>query len=240
MRGRLCIKRSRRPPQPPCPRRPQDLEDWLLPGWDQLGAEPGIRESREVTEDGKTRTLGFTDERARTKALEKWKISRGTWEETERPERAVLELFERLYALHGQIEREAEKIELLVGDGILSWRVEEGGIHHPILLKRIELAFNPETPEFTLAETDNVPELYTALFSASRKVDGRMLQNRIEELEKHLYHPLDPEATVYLKGVLGSLGGGELVASCKELEGESDVPRPSPHPIVVAPLRTAW
>jgi very-short-patch-repair endonuclease len=213
----------RRPTPVPCPRPPQETEDWLLPGWDQLGNEPQVREGLD---------------RSGTKAFEKWKLSRSVWEETERPERAALELFERLYALHGQIEREAEKIELLVGDGILSWRVEEGGIRHPILLKRIELAFHPETPEFTLAETDNVPELYTALLSASRKVDGRMLQNRIEDLEKHLYHPLDPEATVYLKGVLGSLGGGEFVTSPKELEGESDVPRLARDPIVFARLRT--
>jgi len=232
------IFKVRRPTPLPCPRPPQEIEDWLAPGWDHLGAEPAIRDSREVTEEGRTRTLRFDEERARTKAFEKWKISRSAWEATERPERAALELFERLYALHGQIEREAEKIELLVGDGILGWRVEEGGIRHPILLKRIELAFHPETPEFTLAETDNVPELYTALFSASRKVDGRMLQNRIEDLEKHLYHPLDPEATVYLKGVLGSLGGGEFVTSPKELEGESDVPKLMRDPIVFARLRT--
>ena len=232
------IFKVRRPTPVPCPRPPQEIEEWLLPGWDQPGAEPQVRESRELSEDGKARTLLFADDRARAKAFDKWKLSRSAWDEKERPERAALELFERLYALHGQIEREAEKIELLVGDGILSWRVEEGGIRHPILLKRIELAFRPEIPEFTLAETDNVPELYAALFSASRKVDGRMLQNRIEELEKHLYHPLDPEATVYLKGVLGSLGGGEFATSAKELEGESDVPRLARDPIVLARLRT--
>src|SRR5262245_13277990 len=179
------IFRIRRPAATPCPRPPGEIEAWLVAGWDQLGAEPRVRESLE--ENGKTRR--FDDERARTKAFERWKAERAAWEKTERPERAALELFDRLYAMHGQIEREAEKFELLVGDGILHWRVEEGAIHHPILLKRIELAFNPATPEFTLAETDIVPELYAALFSASRKVDGRMLQSRIDEIERHYYPP---------------------------------------------------
>ena len=232
------IFKVRRPTPAPCPRPPEELEGWLQPGWDRLGAEPQVRDSRDTGEDGKPRTLRFDDDRSRAKAFEKWKLARAAWESTERPERAALELFERLYALHGQVEREAEKIELLVGDGILDWRVEEGAIHHPILLKRIELAFNPEIPEFALAETDNVPELYAALFSASRKVDGRMLQNRIEEIEKHPYHPLDAEATAYLKGVLGSLGGGEFVTSPKDLESESDVPRLMRDPIVFARLRT--
>jgi very-short-patch-repair endonuclease len=232
------IFKLRRPAATPCPRPPHELEGWLLPGWDQPGAEPRARDTLETVEGARTQALRFADERPRTKAFEKWKAERAAWESTERPERAALELFERLYALHGQIEREAEKIELLVGDGILHWRVEEGAIHHPILLKRVELAFNPETPEFILAETDNVPELYTALFSASRKVDGRMLQNRIEEIERHFYHPLDPEATTYLKGVLGSLGGGELIPSGKELDGESDIPRIARDPVVFARLRS--
>ena len=231
------IFRVRRPLLTPCPRPPEELKHWLLTGWDQPGATPRVRDSLDVTEGGKPRTVRFADDQSRAKALEKWKLLRDAWEETERPERAALELFERLYALHGQIEREAEKIELLVGDGILNWRVEEGAIHHPILLKRIELVFNPEVPEFSLAETDNVSELYAALFSASRKVDGRMLQNRIEELEKHPYHPLDRDATAYLKGVLGSLGGGEFVAP-GHMEGESDVPRLMRDPIVFARLRT--
>src|SRR5262245_8825856 len=232
------IFKVRRPTATPCPRPPEELKEWLLPGWDQLGAKPRVRESYDVTEGGKPRTVRFADERARAKALEKWTLQRGAWEDTERPERAALDLFERLYALHGQIERESEKIELLVGDGILDWRVADGDIRHPILLKRIELAFNPETPEFTLAETDNAPELYAALFSASRNVDGRMLQNRIEELERHPYHPLDAEARIYLKGVLGSLGGGELVNSPAERESKSDVPRLMRDPIVFARLRT--
>src|SRR5262245_3242615 len=138
------IFKVRRPTATPCPRPPEELKEWLLAGWDQLGAQPRVRESYDITEGGKPRTVRFADDRARARALEKWTLQRGAWEDTERPERAALDLFERLYALHGQIEREAEKIELLVGDGILNWRVADGGIHHPILLKRIELAFNPE------------------------------------------------------------------------------------------------
>lgn len=229
----------RRPSPTPCPRPPEEIADWLQAGWDQLEeAAPRRRDSLRIAEGGKLRTVLFADDPSRAKALEDWRLARAAWRDAERPERAALELFERLYALHGQIEREAEKLELVVGDGILSWRVEEGAIRHPILLKRIELAFDPEIPEFTLAETDNVPELYAALFSASRNVDGRMLQNRVEEMEKHPYHPLDPEATAYLKGVLGSLGGGEFVGSAGALENENGVPRLMRDPVVFARLRT--
>src|SRR5215471_9692536 len=118
------IFRVRRPTATPCPRPPHELEGWLLAGWDQPGTDLRLRDTLEIVEGGKTHALRFDDERSRTRGLEKWRAERATWEKSELPERAALELFERLYALHGQIEREAEKIELLVGDGILDWRIE--------------------------------------------------------------------------------------------------------------------
>lgn len=185
-----------------------------------------------------TKTVRFQEDPARPVAFEEWTARRRAWEDAERREREALKLFERLYALHGQIEREAEKIEIVVGDGVLTWRIESGGIRHPVLLKRVELQFDPQIPEFTLAETDNAPELYTALFSASEKIDGRALQNRVEDLAKHGYHPLDPDASPYLSGVLGSIGGGEFSATPGEARGESDTPHIERDPVIFVRLRT--
>ncbi len=187
---------------------------------------------------GDTQTVRFEDNPERAAAFEEWKRKRSAWEDAERRERRALELFERLYALHGQVEREAEKIELVIGDGILTWRIPEGGIAHPILLKRIELLFDPEKPEFTLADTEHAPELYTALFSSSEKIDGRTLKNRVDDLDKHGYHPLDPDAGAFLQGVLGSLGGGEFSAVPTVQRGEDDVPQIARDPVVFVRLRT--
>ncbi len=63
------------------------------------------------------------------------------WAENEKPAREALKTFERLYELHGAIRREEERVELVLGDGILNWRRPEGGIHHPILLQRVQLHF---------------------------------------------------------------------------------------------------
>jgi len=59
---------------------------------------------------------------------------------------------------------EAERVELVLGDGILSWRRADGGIYHPILLQRLQLQFDASVPEFTLSEADHPVELYSALF----------------------------------------------------------------------------
>src|SRR5207302_1841614 len=119
--------------------------------------------------------IRFEDAPERSRVLAEWSSLRAQWAENEKPARDALKLFERLYELHGQIEREAERVELVLGDGILNWRRPEGGVHHPILLKRLQLQFDPETPEFTLTETGHPTELYSALFRTMAEVDGRIL-----------------------------------------------------------------
>lgn len=125
----------------------------------------------------------------------------------ERPARLAAKLFEKLYELHGQIEREAERVELVVGDGILSWRLPDGGIHHPVLLQRVQLEFRPEIPEFIIRETEHGPEIYSALFRALPDVDGRHIGRCREELDKGAYHPLGQEATTgFLRRLVTVLG----------------------------------
>src|SRR5207237_6245864 len=106
----------------------------------------------------------FDSEPRRAEAYERWRAQHQAWAATERPARAAMKTFEQLYELYGRIEREAENIELVLGDGILSWKRLEGSIYHPILLQRIQLAFDPSVPEFTLIETGTEVELSSPLF----------------------------------------------------------------------------
>src|SRR5207249_6202659 len=59
--------------------------------------------------------------------LRRWKVAREEWAKNEKPARAAMKIFETLYALHGRIDREAERVELVLGDGILSWSRAEIG-----------------------------------------------------------------------------------------------------------------
>jgi len=83
------------------------------------------------------RIAKFADDPARTASLDRWKLLREEWVKSEKPARAAMKIFETFYTLHGRIDREAERVELVLGDGILSWRRTEGGIYHPILLQRL-------------------------------------------------------------------------------------------------------
>jgi hypothetical protein len=106
-----------------------------------------------------------------------------------------MKIFESFYALYGRIDREAERVELILGDGILSWHRADGSIYHPILLQRLQLQFDASVPEFTLSEADHPVELYSALFQSMNDVDGRAIGRCREELDEGGFHPLNNGAT---------------------------------------------
>src|SRR6267142_4162167 len=178
--------RLTRPPEPP-----EEIAAWLEDGWDDPSSAFAVRPALEESEISAAPTIvSFTDDAARTASLERWKLLRDEWAKTEKPARAAMKIFESLYALYGRIDREAERVELVLGDGILSWRRADGGIYHPVLLQRLQLQFDASVPEFTLSEADHPVELYSALFQSMSDVDGRAIGRCREELEQEGFHPL--------------------------------------------------
>jgi len=54
--------------------------------------------------------------------------------------------------LWGKFERESEKLQLFIGDGVLV--ASQGGevVRHPVLLQRVQLEFDAHKPRFTIRE----------------------------------------------------------------------------------------
>ena len=174
------------PPEPP-----EQVAGWLKDGWEDpfrvIAVEETLDESKNSSEEVSRK---FADDPARSLNLERWKLLRDEWAKNEKPARTAMKIFETLYALYGRIDREAERVELVLGDGILSWRRAEGAIYHPILLQRLQLQFDASVPEFTLSEADHPVELYSALFQTMNDVDGRAIGRCREELDEGGFHPL--------------------------------------------------
>ncbi len=223
------------PPEPPAA-----IATWLEAGWDDPSNEPSISDSRnESDQQGESRTANFADESARLAALQRWTLARQEWARNEKPARAAMKIFETLYSLYGRIDREAERVELVLGDGILSWRRAEGSIYHPILLQRLQLQFNAAVPEFTLSEADYPVELYSALFQSMTDVDGRAIGRCREELEQQGFHPLINGATSgFLKRLVMQLSPrGELLEDRAPV-GEENDPQIGRDPILFLRART--
>lgn len=125
--------------------------------------------------------------------------------EPERPARQAAEVFKRFYELHGRIERESERVELVLADGRLRHAVSAGA-DHPVLLQRVELHFDPSIPEFRVVDADRAPELYTPIIQ-DLDAAGTTIKALRRELEAGGYHPLDDQGTAgYLHRLANSLG----------------------------------
>jgi len=235
------VLKVQRPVLTPPPEPPSTIAAWLEAGWDDPSREqPSVTATRnESHHESETRIASFADEPARLAALSRWKVAREEWAKNEKPARAAMKLFETLYSLYGRMDREAERVELVLGDGILSWGRAEGSIYHPILLQRLQLQFNAAVPEFTLSEADHPVELYSALFQSMSDVDGRAIGRCREELEQEGFHPLINGATSgFLKRLVVQLSPrGELLEN-RAPAGEANDPRIGRDPIVFLRSRT--
>jgi len=189
--GASYVLKVQRPRLTRAPEPPEEIAAWLEDGWDDPSNALGVEETLEESGNGtELRTAKFADDPARTAILERWRLLRDEWVKTEKPARAAMKVFESFYGLWGRIDREAERVDLVLGDGILSWRRTDGGIYHPILLQRLQLQFDASVPEFTLWEADHPVELYSSLFQSMNDVDGRAIGRCREELEEGGFHPL--------------------------------------------------
>jgi very-short-patch-repair endonuclease len=202
------LLRVARPKLTRAPEPPPILREHLGPGWDRADGAIKVHPVRNVVRAGETVTEQFEDDPARVVALAEWRTRWNVWADAERPALAAMRLFERLYELHGRIERESEQVELMLGDGRLRWKPAGGAaVDHPILLQRVELHFDPNVPEFTVADAERAPELYGALISEGTELSPAKLNELRSELEKGGYHPLAREATSgYLRKLVQLLG----------------------------------
>src|SRR5579863_7710505 len=194
--GANYVLKVQRPRLTRAPEPPDEIAAWLEDGWDDPSHVFAVKQTlAEFRNRAEHSVEKFPDDPARTASLERWKLLRDDWVKTEKPARAAMKIFETFYSLYGRIDREAERVELVLGDGILSWRRADGGIYHPILLQRLQLQFDASVPEFTLSEADHPVELYSALFQSMNDVDGRAIGRCREELEEGGFHPLINGAT---------------------------------------------
>jgi very-short-patch-repair endonuclease len=234
------LLKVQRPRLTRAPEPPERIVAWLEDGWDDPSKPVIFEETMEESVGGTApRPVKFADDPARLESLERWRLLRSEWATTEKPARTAMKIFESLYVLYGRIGREGERVELVLGDGILSWRRAEGSIYHPILLQRLQLQFDASVPEFTISEADYPVELYSALFQSMNDVDGRAIGRCREELEESGFHPLVNGTTSgFLKRLVVQLSarGEFLEQGAPEKEGND--PRIGRDPVLFLRGRT--
>jgi hypothetical protein len=91
------------------------IEPWLESGWEDPFKEVSPRKNE--TSAGGAARVHFGSDPKRVAAFDQWKVQRNQWADAERPARAAMKIFEDFYELYGRMEREAERVEIVLGDG---------------------------------------------------------------------------------------------------------------------------
>jgi very-short-patch-repair endonuclease len=190
------VFRVERPKLTPCPPPPESLREWVVSGWDRLTREVAVIESRNSTVGNRTQTIRFDADASRVRAFAEWQKRREDWIKAERPAREANAIYENLYGLFGKLQGDAGHIQLWHGDGMLRATDTVGVVDHPVLLQRVELRFNPDVPEISIVEADDLRELSIGLLGSICDGDQRTLANdaQIAACEQELRQDHDVQA----------------------------------------------
>lgn len=192
------------------PRLPDILADWMDADW-KTQQDPAPVPQRDSNIDGEVRVERFDESSERVAAFDEWISKFRVWSAEDRSARAALKLFEKLYEVHGIIQRESELWELAIGDGFLFHSSNK--VDHPLLTHALQLDFEPKIPAFTVTTALKSPEIYVALL-AQLGLDGRHLNALQDELDGGQYSPLGAdETTAFLKGLIQRFGNGVFCES---------------------------
>lgn len=213
------VLRITRPSVTHCPTPPATIADWLKSGWQEIDVHAEIQPSRTAREKNEFAKIErFEDVPERPAAFRKWQEARAEWQQNEYPVRQALAVFQSVYEWFGIHEREAEQIELLVGDGLLHYADETGVFNHQVLLQRVELEFYPEKddPQFVFRKREQPPELYVEFLRLLPKANHQQIAKCVDELKQAELSPLGGEETDgFLRRLIYGLfpGAGDLLAA---------------------------
>ncbi len=202
------LVRVRRPELFPCPELPELLAEWTEPGWDKIDKTPVLINTlpRGKDEEDKPIEETFESSEERVAAQKLWLTDRENWVIEETPAYETMKIFERIYTLWGALQREPDKYELLLGDGILGWKRDEETVEHPLILSRLQLDFDSKLPEFRFLPTDRPVAFATPLFQSMVDVEPKAVSRLREETKDGELHPLGgEEVDAFLKGVASTL-----------------------------------
>jgi very-short-patch-repair endonuclease len=223
-----------------CPAPPPSLSEWVKPSWRDFPGKIEVENSRNIIgSDEKTRLERFEDDDQRRTHLQNWQRQREQWVTNERPARHTLTFFQTVYEWYGILQREGEKIELMVGDGLLCCPDAVGKFRHPVLLQKLELEFYPEKkqPQFVFRKREKPPELYMEFLRVLPEVNNQQLARCADELKKTEFAPLGEDDTDgflrrLIQGLFPARGAVREGTDQLDLKAQTDSPTIERQPVI--------
>ena len=223
------VLKVRRADVPAPPALPDLLVGWAADGWEDPRQQPVTVASRLMIAGNDEL---FEADPRRTTAFEEWSTRWATWAGQATPAYEVNLVFNWLFDVHADMEREAERYELVLGDGILNWYRPSGGLHFPVLLQRLQIEYDARIPEFTVNEADRLPELNASLLRRA-DVDGGVAAELIGEAERVRISPLGAgRTTTFLRQLVATISADGQYVEEGAPQGETEFPRIGRAPVL--------
>lgn len=223
------LLRVTRPSLEPPPAPPAELTSWVRAGWDDPEREAQWDQVRDDPDRGE---LGLTGEESA--ALEEWRESRDAWAVRARENYRAQRLFEWLWRVREEMEREGDVLELVLGDGYLAWQNAGKTARHPLLLQRLSLEYEPKIPRFTVTDADRPTEVNASLLRAveAPATASKELQSVAADYQ---LHPLGGRRTdEFLKHAAGVLSkDGEFLGLVEQPPTPGRAPRIARYPLLL-------
>lgn len=219
-----------RPQLKPC-ESPEDVfKDWLIDDYNHLSIE-NIRYKDKIGKIVKDQEGNFVEKfeffdqnKERVEGYNSWIIQRKRWREEQITLKQGLEIYNLLFRLYSEMNKDSESVELMLGDGRIRWYTEEDVIDHPIVLQKVVLEFVAEKPSFIVRCEDINIELYTSMLRGIESINQSMLVPIVDEVENCSIHISDVEnIRGLLKRIIAVIDkNGELVEN-KEFKKNAPV-----------------
>ena len=177
------LVRFKKPEFEPCPKAPEVLLPFLKDGYQDYKKEL----------KRKKQTAGTSTERGETQTEDlfyEYQTIRTRWQKRQVKIEESRKVFGELYRMYLDLLRDGERMELVVANGFLE-TAEDSSVNHPLLLRRVGMAFDAYEDELTIYDLDVDTTLYTAVFQGMEGVDLSALKEAQEILRENDYHPLD-------------------------------------------------
>ncbi len=181
----------------PCPALPPVLYGWIEDGWDSPFKTVTVKEKREFCDDAESdeiRTELFSDDTTRRDVLTLWMEQRDAWRYDAEPAARARAIYDKLYDLWSQMSREKDRMEIVIGDGMLTCALPDGTkIRHPLVLERVMLEFDAQKPMFTILDCDTPATLNTRLLRILPDIETQTLSGFANEIEDSGIHAFDAQ-----------------------------------------------
>jgi very-short-patch-repair endonuclease len=133
------------------PKLPKELNGWIT-NFDSPDKEPRVQDSIVIDLTSGDKEF-FDSDLIRISTYNTWFEKWRLWAREMLPKKRTNDLYSHLFAVHQQFQREGENIELVWGQGILSWAIRNMKVRRPLFVTKLELMFDAKGGAFYLIPT---------------------------------------------------------------------------------------